>query len=106
MKTRHAVFSLLWAVSIVTASVAGEPKHSVNPKGGLVPNAETAIKIAEAVWLPIYGGAVLKKKPFVARLVNDVWVVEGTLPTESVGGVPLAEISKKDGKVLRVSHGK
>lgn len=28
---------------------------------GFVPAAETAVKIAEAVWLPIYGESVLKK---------------------------------------------
>ena len=98
--------SLLCVLSISATSVAGEPKHSASPAGGLVPNAETAIKIAEAVWLPIYGDAVLTKKPFVARLVNEVWIVEGTLPAESLGGVPIAEISKKDGKILRISHGK
>ena len=105
MKTLRVVLPLLCALGIVAVSIAGEPKYNVSPKDGFVPNAETAIKIAEAVWLPIYGSTVLKKKPFVARLVNEVWIVEGTLSTELVGGVPIAEISKKDGKVLRVSHG-
>ncbi|WP_096359581.1 YbbC/YhhH family protein [Sulfuricaulis limicola] len=105
MKTFRFVLPLLCAMALVAVSVAGETKHNVSPKDGLVPNAETAIKIAEAVWLPIYGDGIFKKKPFKARLVGDVWVVEGTLPLEMVGGVPLAEISKKDGKILRVSHG-
>ena len=31
-----------------------------------VPDKITAIKIAEAVWLPIYGNSIYEKKPFVA----------------------------------------
>lgn len=105
MKTVRVVMLLLCAIAIIAVSVAGETKHNVGPKDSLVPNAETAIKIAEAVWLPIYGDAILKKKPFKAHLTGDVWIVEGTLPAESVGGVPIAEISKKDGKIVRIRHG-
>jgi hypothetical protein len=47
------------------------------PKEGFVPNDSTAIKNAEAIWLPIYGKDVLRKKPFTARLVKGVWIVEG-----------------------------
>jgi hypothetical protein len=72
-----------------------------------VPNKETAIKIAEAIWLPIYGDEIYEKKPFVARLKNaKVWIVEGTLEKEEVGGVPYIEIQKKDCKILKVYHGK
>jgi hypothetical protein len=79
--------------------------HSVKPKGGLVPDDITAIKIAEAVWLPIYGPAIYDKKPFTAKLKESTWVVEGTLPKNMLGGVPIAEISRIDGRVTRVSHG-
>ena len=71
-----------------------------------MPNETTAIKIAEAVWLPIYGKDIYSKKPFVAKLKGKVWVVVGSLPSHMVGGVPLIEISKKTGEILRISHGK
>jgi len=71
-----------------------------------VPDKETAIKIAEAVWLPLYGDKIYNYKPFVARLINKkTWIVEGTLH-EAKGGVPYIEIQKKDCKVLKVYHGK
>lgn len=64
-----------------------------------VPNKETAIRIAEAIWLPIYGDGIYEKKPFVARLINaHVWVVEGTLDKDKVGGVPYIEIQKRTAK--------
>jgi hypothetical protein len=80
--------------------------HNYRPPAGYVPDAETAMKIAEAVWLPIYGERVLEKRPWRARLEGDAWRVEGSLPLASAGGVPLALIAKATGEILRVSHGK
>jgi DNA-binding XRE family transcriptional regulator len=75
-------------------------------KTDYVPNKETAIKIAEAIWLPIYGNNIYRKKPFVAKLrADNVWIVEGTLK-EQKGGVPYIEIRKNDCKILKVTHGK
>jgi len=71
-----------------------------------VPDEKTAVSIAKAIWLPVYGEEVLKKKPFKAKLLNGVWIVTGSLPKDTLGGVPIAEISKSDGRVNRMSHGK
>ncbi|HLO85027.1 MAG TPA: YbbC/YhhH family protein [Nostocaceae cyanobacterium] len=76
------------------------------PKNGFVPDKGTALKIALAVWLPIYGNAIYKEQPFNAVLKDEVWTVTGSLPKGSIGGVALIRIQKKDGKVLRVTHGK
>lgn len=71
-----------------------------------VPDSITAIKIAEAVWLPKYGKRIYKKKPFTATLQNDtIWVVRGTLHHKK-GGAPFAEIQKKDGKIINVYYTK
>jgi hypothetical protein len=93
------------SISIIFASVS--QRHSVVPRKGFVPDEKTAIKIAEAVWSPIYGEEKIKsEKPFVASLKNGVWTVHGSLPKGWVGGVAIAEISKSDGRILLVSHGK
>jgi len=76
------------------------------PKNGFVPDKETAIKIALAVWLPIYGNVIYREKPYTAELKGEVWVVEGSLKKGEVGGVALIVIQKKDGKILNVIHGK
>ena len=74
---------------------------------GFVPDKTAALKIAEAMWIPIYGDKVLKQKPYRCSLVGDsVWVVEGTLKAGFVGGTAYIEISKKDCKILKVTHGK
>jgi hypothetical protein len=101
-----SLFVLVFAIS--SAGAEGTEKHSVTRAEGFVPNQETAIAIAVAVWLPIYGKEnIERQKPYVASLVNGVWVVEGTWSKDYThGGVAIAEISKSNGKVLRVSHGK
>lgn len=82
-------------------------KHSVMPEQGLVPDSATAIKIALAVWEPIYGAERLaRQRPYRASLQDGVWYVAGTLPVNRLGGTAEAEISQTNGAVLRVSHGR
>ncbi len=80
--------------------------HNYVPESGYVPDAITAKKIAEAVWLPIYGESIYDKRPFEADLAGGVWIVSGTLPEDSLGGTPYMEIQKSDGRILTVSHSK
>lgn len=90
-----------------SANGTADGKYSVRPTVGFVPNEETAIRIAEAVWIPIYGGKKIEKeKPFKATLHDTVWIVTGTLPKGSAGGTAIAEISKESGCIIRVSHEK
>jgi hypothetical protein len=85
-----------------------------------VPDESTAIKIAEAVWFPIFGDNINNSKPFMARLQGDtLWIVTGTGPKsykKVIGGdtilhmfhhgVPYIEITKCDGKILIATHSK
>ena len=75
------------------------------PEKGFVPDAETAIKIAEAIWYPIYGESIYEEKPYKAELKNGVWFVSSTMK-EGLGGVAMIQIQKSDCKVLLISHGK
>ncbi len=71
-----------------------------------VPNEETTVRVAEAIWLPIYGQGIYASRPFHAKLKDsNVWEVEGTLKSAK-GGVPFIEIQKSDCKILKVYHGK
>jgi hypothetical protein len=102
---RIAAFVLLALVQ--TANAQETAANNYYPKEGYVPDAETAIRIAVAVWEPIYGKEIiLTEKPYKACAKGGIWIITGSLPVGSMVGVALAEISKKDGQVLRVSHGK
>ena len=86
------------------APQAGGP---VRPPEGLVSDAETAIRIAVAVWEPIYGKErIAKQQPWRATLEGDTWKVTGSLPEGTRGGVAEALVAREDAQVLRVTHGK
>ena len=70
-----------------------------------VPDEATAIKIAVAVWEPIYGAAhIAGERPYHATLRDGVWIVTGSVPRGAKGGAAFAKISQKDGRVLFVTH--
>ena len=109
---KHKIFiTYLTIVGLVTVlNVKGQTTQEYS-NTNYVPDKATAIKIAEAVWLPIYGKKIYTELPFKAILVNDsIWTVAGTLPKSSkkivIGGTAYIEIRKSDCKILKVIHGK
>ena len=79
--------------------------------GGLVPDEQTAIKIAEAVLFPIYGEkTILDQKPYVVKLTDGRWSIDGSMPKSRpdnpvVGGTFHIIISQRDARVLEMGHG-
>ena len=102
-------FWILFSLALSPAFAQQSPStHNYKPPQGYVPDAATAIQIALAVWSPIYGKAQIdSEKPYTATLKGDVWTVSGSMPQGAavVGGVAIAEISKQNGTILRISHG-
>ena len=97
--------TLIAGLLLAAVVAMGAEGKSWVPKNGFVPDSQTAIRIAEAVWIPIYGEErITKEKPFKAILRGDTWLVTGTLPPRAVGGTAIAEISKLDGRIVRVIH--
>ena len=88
--------------------VGGVAQPLYVPPAGFVPDEATAVLIAEAVLVPIYGKDDLaSSRPLKAVLdSNDVWTVEGSLPKGWMGGTSLVRIDKRDGRVIGVLHGK
>jgi len=88
--------------------------QSYAPKDGFVPDPKTAVKIAEAVLIPVYGEKQIEsERPFKAVLENGVWTVDGTLRCPDVkggvttmcfGGTAEVKLSKTDGRILKMIH--
>jgi hypothetical protein len=103
MKTMRTLICCL-ALSIATAASA---QSNIEPPSGLVPDEKTAIAIAVAVFIPIFGAEKIKQQqPFHAQLESGVWHVTGSIPPHFRGGTAEAEIERKDGRVIRVWHGR
>jgi hypothetical protein len=91
---------------IVDVPAREKLRHGVPRRSGYVSDAATAIRIAEAIWEPLYGQArVSSQKPFQASLnEKSVWVVRGSQPDATSGAVLSAEVFEPDGRILRVSY--
>src|SRR5438067_11311198 len=51
------------------------------PPNGFVPDSATAVRIATAAGIPIYGeNMITAAKPFAATLQDSVWSVRGGVP--------------------------
>jgi hypothetical protein len=101
------IIAVACVAAFASSGIAQTTADSYKPPRGYVPDEATAIKIAIAVWEPIYGAdKIAAEKPFHATLRNGVWTVGGTLPKGYSGGTAIAEISKDDGRIIRISHGK
>ena len=86
-------------------------EHEYIPPNGYVPDENTALKIAEAIWLPLYGKEIYDEKPFTVELKDSlIWIVQGTLvqrpPYNIRGGVAYIEIQKSNCKILKVGQGR
>jgi hypothetical protein len=96
---------------LISALAFGQ--HDI-PKRGYVPDSATAVKIAEAVLIPVYGEKQIEsERPFTAKLKDNVWTVYGSLhcpdgkggtTTCCNGGVAEVQISKVDAHILSLIH--
>lgn len=95
-------FAALTSICVPAAETQG---CGQTPPAGFVPDKTVAIKIGEAVLIPIYGeGKIRSEEPFVAGLEGDVWTVSGTLPKNTMGGVAYVKLSRADGRILDWCH--
>ena len=82
--------------------------HSFVPKNGFVPDKETAVAIAYAVAVPVYGKKEIDQEtPFRTELQGGVWTVLGTMQCKSCsGGTLVMQIDGASGKILFLIHTK
>jgi hypothetical protein len=75
------------------------PVRQLVPPDGLVPDAETAIKVGEAVIFRFFGETPTNLVPFSATLEDGVWIVVRTPPRDAFDGYAEVHINKKDGTI-------
>jgi len=80
-------------------------QKSMSVENGYVPDRATAIRIAVAVLIPIYGPAIEKKEaPWNAELKGDIWTVVGAFHGKGVGGEAIVQLRKSNGTVTFITH--
>jgi ATP-dependent Clp protease ATP-binding subunit ClpA len=79
------------------------PNNPNLPRNGVVPDEQTAKRIAEAVWIPVYGeDRVAAQAPLKVELKANIWIVSGSASDETALH---AFIFKAHGAVLVIGEG-
>jgi hypothetical protein len=100
-------YARITSVAICLSSIAVAQAPTFKPARGYVPDQLTAIAIAEVVLKPVYGEEQIRgERPFHAELYGDTWTISGSLPQGFVGGVATVRLSRIDGRILYMMHGK
>ena len=102
---RSRICSLMITMALLfSSSLAQNAPELFERKGGLAPDKETAIRIAEAILFPIYGEkAIRAQRPYQVTLKDGKWTVDGAPPPPGfVGGSFHIVILQRDARVLEI----
>ncbi len=73
----------------------------------VIPDKQTAIAVAEPILFKVYGrDHILGEKPYNISITDGYWVLTGSLPKGWLGGTFFIILSAKDGRVIKLIHGK
>jgi hypothetical protein len=80
--------------------------HNVaDKKGIIVKDSLTAIDIAEQILFKKYGKKQIRKQlSYETYLINNYWVIFGTLPKDSDGGTFFIILDSRDSSILKITH--
>ena len=79
----------------------------VSSKTLIIKDGETAINVIEPILFTVYGKSNIRnQQPYEAYLIDNYWVISGTLPKGYLGGTFLIIIDATNSKIIRLTHGK
>ena len=101
----HNKSNTLYYRRLLKEALSDKTGHQICCK--VIGDRATAIAVAEPILFKIYGKEhVLNEKPYNVDFVDGYWFIDGTLPSGSVGGTFFIILSSKDGRVVKLIHGK
>jgi hypothetical protein len=105
------------ATCVLFLAVTLSAQSSPPPTNVRVPDAATALSIAEPALIKTYGKRQIDyERPLTATLDNGIWTVNGTLcctdrnghrnceEGRCLGGVAVLKLRQRDGKILSINH--
>ncbi|SRR6266478_1694686 len=95
------------SVGLISVCAAQNIPQLFERKGGLVPDKETAVRIAEAILFPIYGEKNIRdQRPYPIKLRGGKWIIDGAPPPAGfTGGSFHIIILQRDARVIEIGHG-
>ena len=107
-QNNRTVLGKSYAEKELKLALSNEHQHNVvDNKSAIIKDSLTAISVAEPILFSIYGKKNIEsEKPYEIYLIDNYWIIAGTLPKNWRGGTFLIIIDARNSKVLRITHGK
>ena len=107
MKVTDVLMTLTVALFVSGCCVFAESaRMNGNDRRYPIMSEQTARAIAEAIGRQLYGDVISGQVPLGARLEQDIWIVDGVLDKDELGGVLHVEINAYSYCVTAVTHSK
>ncbi len=86
----------------------GKTQHNViDNKTVILKDRNVAILIAETILFNLYGKEnIQRQKPYAVDLLDNYWVISGSLEKDMLGGTFLIILDSRNSEVLKITHGK
>jgi hypothetical protein len=105
-QNQHSNDEIKWEKEIIKNALADKTGKQILVDK-VIPDKQTAIAVAEPILFKIYGkGHILGEKPYNVSFLDGYWLLSGSLPEGYKGGTFLIILSEKDGRVIKLTHGK
>ena len=107
-KSDRLILGKSYAQEELKSALTDKEQHNViDNKSIIIKDSLTAINIAEPILFSIYGkDNISKQRPYETYLIDNYWVITGTLPKGYLGGTFLIIINSFDSKIIKITHGK
>lgn len=107
-KADRSILGREYAKQELKSALIEKSLHNVvDGKKLIIKDSLTAISIAEPLLFDIYGKSnIIKQQPYETYLIDNYWVLKGTLPLDKDGGTFLLIIDAQDSRIIKITHGK
>lgn len=91
----------------ILKEISDSTLHNTIGKDELIIDEKTAISMVEPLLFSVYGKEnIVKQKPYKIGKFKNYWVISGTFNSFGFGGVFEIIMDSKNGKIVRLTHGK
>ena len=89
-------------------ALSNQVQHNlIDDKRLIIKDSLTAIAVSETILFELYSKkSIENQKPYEIFLIDNHWIISGTLPTNKDGGTFLIIIDARNSRVIKITHGK
>ena len=107
-KNDRTILGKSYAEQELRFALADKSKYNyIDGKTIIIKDSVIAISVAEPILFSIYGkDNITEQRPYETFLIDNYWVICGTLPKDYLGGTFVIIIDSRDSRIVKIYQGK